>query len=364
MTLIALPSYLPYPDARCWGSTGTPALLSNTLDDPNERVTWIVRASKAGNLRKIGFRVGSVTVSVTLNIRVETVNNIGNPTGTLWALNTSGTLVAPAANSWNWVTLTADATLAIGDIFAVAIDFTGVGNLQINGSSSATGRLGGIPYLNTRAADGATWTRSTAVPNFGLEYSDAKRPWCDALPMMTAGSRSFNAGSSPDEVGTRFKFPFKCELLGTIVRASLFTTSTTYTVTLYDAADTVLATIASQDTDLQLSGRPPVFLPFATPLPVIDANTLYRLTVIPDATTNISLGEYTVDSAGTLEAHSGGLEIYRTERTDAGAWTDTTTARSMVIPLVYSIDDGIPAGTLFLAGRRRYSQLSDPLFTS
>lgn len=127
MALVRLPSYLPYPDARTWGGSGTPGPGSlDKLDDPNERVSWIIRATKAGNLRKVGFRTGAVTLAVALNIRVETVTNTGNPSTTLWATDTSGTVAVPAANTWYWVTLTADATLAIGSMFAVVIDFIGV----------------------------------------------------------------------------------------------------------------------------------------------------------------------------------------------------------------------------------------------
>lgn len=361
MALIRLPGYLPYPDARTWGAAGTPALSQYVLDVAGERVTWVVRATKGGNLRKVGFRTGSVTTAVTLNIRVETVNAEGNATGTLWATNTIGTVVSPAANTWYWVTLTADATLSIGSLFAICIDFTGVGNLQISGTTTATGRLGGIPYLNTR--DAGVWTRVNDVPNVGLEYSDASRPWCDALPIMSVTNRTFNNGSTPDERGIRFKFPFACEIMGAIVRASISTAPSAYTITLYDSADAILSSPV-QDTDIQISGRPPVFVPFPEGLIAISANTLYRLTVSPTAASNISLVEYDVDSTGTMESHSGGLEIYRTERTDAGVWTDTPTGRSLIVPLVASIADALQSGAIFLTSRKRYNQLADPLLMS
>lgn len=366
MALVQLPSYLPFPDARTWGGSGTPAFFPLSLIDlAGERVTWVVRPTKAGNLRKVGFRTGAVTLAVALDIRVETVNVDGNATGTLWAANTSGTLLVPAANTWYWVTLTADATLVVGEdggapkVFAICIDFAGVGDLEIAGALSGMGRPGGIPYLNTRDI-GSTWTRSNNVPNVGLEYSDGSRPWCDAVPILSGSLRAFNNGSTPDEVGLRFKYPFKCELAGAIVRVA--TASSSYVITLYDAADVVLKTI-TVDTDIQAntSSTQPDFYPFTGTLPVITAGAIYRLTVTPNSATNVTLAEYDIDSAGTMESHSGGVEIYRTERTNAGAWTDTTTARSMVIPLVASLDDGVPDGTVFLASRKRYNQISDPL---
>ncbi len=365
MTQRTLPSPIAWPEAQVWAGAGTPVFVLTLVDDVNEAAAFILRVYKAGNIRKIGFRLGTVNIGATIAIRVETVSNTGNPTNTLWGTNTSATLIVTAADTdtWKWVTLTADAVVVVGDILAVKFNFSVGTDFEITTSIGNFGRPTGIPYSLFLSTAGV-WTRTSSVINIGLEYSDATRPFFNSAPTLTVGStRTFNSGSSPDEIGIRLKVPMGCKATGAIVRVGEGA-STTYDVILYNSASSALATVTI---DADISSAPaatgPIYVPFGAPV-TIGGNSLYRLVVRPTTTDDVLLEEYSVDSAGTFEQHAGGVEVYSTERTDAGAWTDTTTSRCMIALLISDLDDGIPSGTLFLGGRRRYSQRSDPLFTS
>ena len=69
---------------------------------------------------------------------------------------------------------------------------------------------------------------------------------------------------------------------------------------------------------------------------------IYRVMLIPDTATNIDSFEYTIDSAGTMEAHPEGIEVYLETRDVAAnpdVWTPTTTMRSRsIMPVIDAWD--------------------------
>ena len=74
---------------------------------------------------------------------------------------------------------------------------------------------------------------------------------------------------------------------------------------------------------------------------ILTANTYYRLVVKPTTANNITVVDYTFASVALMDAISGGQYCHKTERTDAGAWTDTTTRRPWMGFLIDQLDDGV-----------------------
>lgn len=340
MALVTLPSHLVYPDALGWGSSSN-AMQTVKMDAVDEWIGWMLPITKTGNVRKIGINITTVTVALALKVQLVSLDTGGLPSNSLWAANTQSVITVPAAG-WQWLTLTADGAVTAGlHYVGVRIDwnvaFVPGSDIDFAYTVALSQQRGNAFATSTLSAPA---TRSGQVPVVALEYSDGSRPPCFALPLAATPTQvAFNSGSTPDEVGTRFKTPFGGTCIGAMVRLAAGT-ATTYDVLLYNNADTVIASALDVDSDHR-AATSPQFTPFSASV-LLAQNTIYRLVIRPDAATNITRVEYTVDSNGTLEAHPGGIEVYKTARTTnggaPGAWTDTTTSRVLIFPVFSAID--------------------------
>ena len=312
-----------------------------TMDAAGEYLSNILVAPKTGNIHKIGFLTGTVTTPQTLDARVETVSATGNATGTLWGTNTNGSQASPASGTWYWVTLTADAAVTQGDVFAIAIRWaSSAGNLairsSIRGPHISIG--GGLPYAG--GAGGSDFKEVNSAPAFALEFDDGSRTHCGSFPHTNTVtfSQNINTGTTPDEAGAIFQVPFSCKIIGALVKTTA--TSTTYAVKLYDSdGTTVLESKTSIDGDVTSGAGGAVRIIFDSEV-TLAKDTSYRLTILPEAASNVRVYRATIDSAGTRQAWPGGTNFYWTERTNAGAWTDTTTTIPQVALLISALDDG------------------------
>jgi len=75
-------------------------------------------------------------------------------------------------------------------------------------------------------------------------------------------------------------------------------------------------------------------------------STNYRVAVKPTSANNCQLRDHDLPGAVYMDAIEGGQNWHYTERTDAGAWTQTTTKRPWIGLLVTANDDGVSTGGL------------------
>ena len=339
MTLVTLPNLLLVPNhiRPGHGNSPTPTLM----DAANEGAAWKFRAPKAGNIRKIGFMVGSVTTPQSLDIRLETLDSSMAPTGTLWGTTTNGAVASPTADTWFWVTLTSDAVVAKHDNLCAVVRWSGTaGNLNINYTAGGTG-----PAIALCAAmantNGSTWSNNGGCPNFAIEYDDGSRPWVGGFPMTVGSSGSLNTASTPDEWGFRATFNFRGRVWGIWMYPNSISSGGTLGAKLYDMSNHVLASGSGFDHDfwLGLGGFTHLFVPFSTPY-ILEPGVEVRGTILPETTTGVIKVGATIDSAGTRESHMTGLNFQRTQRTDAGAWSDSATEIPYVGLAYDQLEDG------------------------
>jgi hypothetical protein len=158
-----------------------------------------------------------------------------------------------------------------------------------------------------------------------LEYETAgNTPIADHwLPLLALVSTAFNNGSTPDERALRFQMPMQCTVDGCWFRADF---DGDCDIVLYDASDTVLATATMDASARPATAGANAWFRF-DPV-VLTAGVTYRLAVRPSTGTSLTLYSFTVDSNGLFAAAvPGSTQWYQSTRTDAGAWTDTDTAR-------------------------------------
>lgn len=314
-----------------------PAMSSFSLDASGERFALIFQAPKSGNLRKVWIRTGAVTAATDTDVRVETVGADGHPTDTLWGTNTNATIAAAAltASTIIEVTLTADAALSRGDLFAVVIAPTGTPNYVVNPSLSyASFRF---PYGDSFVA---SWTFAPLLAAMTLEYSDGSHAVIPAtLPTIDSfDSSAFSNATTPDEKALRFSLPMGVRLHGAWLWID---PDGNFDLVLYDAAGNTVATKSWDDILMfnTASGGTPLWVMFDADVD-LDADTVYRLAVKPTSGSTVVLYGASVGSG--LGAHwdqtPGGAAFHYSERTDSGSWTDTPEKRPFMGLLLSGFD--------------------------
>lgn len=304
------------------------------LDAAGEKAAFLFGAPKAGAIAKVTFRLGTVTTGRTLKLSLQDVDPAtGDPDGVADQSGTVG-VADTDDNVFKTVTLGATRSVGRGEVVACVIEFDDlVGNLQIAcGNQIRVGNA--YSDLFTTA-----WAKQSRTPVLVLEYDDGSiaSPFgCLAGPHAT---RTFNNTSTPDEIALRFRLPFPVRCAGL---SFLGTLSGDCELVLYQGTSP-LATL-SLDKDLRSGGEE--FGGFFANSVDLAANTVYRASVKPTTTTNLSLQLTDVAEAAHMGALPGGAELYWSERTDGGSWSDFTTRRPAIWLLCEAADDGAGAGGL------------------
>lgn len=333
---------------RPWPVTANAmALLAGgfaTLDAGDEACGMVFRASKAGTINTIVYGTRAVTTGATLDVRLETVDaTTGGPTGTLFGANTNGASVVASSddNVLKTVTLTTGASVSKGDLIAVRIvnPSASPGTLVIAGEART---VYSFPYGFTLLP---ALAKTTALPTLGIGYDDGTFGQVHGTaPWSAITGTTFNSGSTPDERGLYFQVPFSCRVAGTW---GLLSGTGDCDLILYDSDGTTVIATASLDKDVVAgtAGNPLSLVTFAAS-PTLSASTNYRLVVKPTSVTNTTLYDADVGSAAQMDAFDGGQNFHYTQRTDAGAWTQTTTKRPFLGLMIDAIDTGSGGGLM------------------
>jgi hypothetical protein len=310
------------------------------IDASGEKAAVIVRVPKTGTISKVVFRTGTVTSSETLRVSLQTVTS-GEPSGTDYGGSAAGTQATPASNTVYTVTLGTAATGATkGDVIAIVFEFdSAVGNLTFS-SIASSGQYSGSEF--TGFPYSSLYTVSWANPNARtlsacLEYSDGSYENMGVLPFSSIGSVSFNSSTTPDERALRFNLPFPCRIIGYWFLGDLEASAD---IVLYEGTTAQL----TQSLDFNERGQPggsQRYLNLFDSSYNIIKDTVYYLALKPTTTTSVGLSRFTVETAAMMDCFNGGQNLYLGTRTDAGAWTDTTTERPFMGIIVDQFDDGV-----------------------
>lgn len=323
------------------------ALNNKLLDAASEKVGFIFRIGKTGTISKVGFLTAGVTTGATLDIRLETVSLAnGDPTGTLLGTNSNGSQVVADADDDTWFTTSLTTAVAVtrGDLVAVVIVNPSVSPGNLNIRLVTYDRII-FPYSDHFTA---SWAKANSDQNpvCSLEYDDgtyAVQP--GVYPLSDRNVRGVNSGSTPDEVGMIFQFPFPVRVTGAWIFADIDEATD---IILYDSdGSTALETISLDKDVRQTTGEGGLKL-FFDNTEELSANTNYRLVYKPTTTTNIRTWDFDVDAAAIMDSFEGGQNFHHTQRTNAGAWTETTTRRLIIGLLLDAFDDAAAATSLIM----------------
>lgn len=339
MSITAVPTF-EYPRPFN-GINATPATVSVVgLTGAGYKYGVVLRAPKAGNIHKIGFCFGALATPQDTDFRVETVS-AQFPSGTLWATNTnvvipSGSLTAA---SLNMATLTADATVALNDLIGLVIAPAGTPAMNVVTMWSGYNML---PYA---VFNNGAWAQSLSSPVIAIEYSDGSYALTPhVVPFNAVNTHTYNSGSTPDEIGAKFRIPVSMRAMGFWLGVDL---DNTCDVVIYDSdGASVLATATLTNAGRSITtGSLPLFGYFASPA-TLQANTYYYLSVKPGAS-NVSLYSWDMLSAAALDQLPGGQDWHYVTAKDpsgVGSWSATTTRYPVLGLLMDGIDQGSGSG--------------------
>jgi len=337
MALIDIGGYIAIPSIM-WAASSTPVANNRLINASGEKVGFMFRVVKTGTLHKVGFRTGAVSTVQDLKVSFQNVSGF-LPDGTIDEFR----VITPVANSWHLTgILSSDGTdggtkrsVTAGDLLAVVIEFDStVGSVNITGNNPDAG----VPFMFAHLAHfTASWAGIANVPNIYVEYSDgstAQHPGVDVFSTLIQDS--YDSGTTPDERALRFQVPYPCRVMGAWMWAD---TDGAHDIVLYEDTTAKLTISQVATTDI---GRLHIY---AFPAgQVITKDTEYFLSMKPTSLTNCILYSRTVDEVKYLDALSGGQAFHLGTRTDAGAWSKTTTTRPMMGILIDQVDDGDGGG--------------------
>lgn len=351
MALVSTPGlYFPQP---LFSSAVGPAGL---IDAADEMAYGVYIAPKTGNIRNIHFRTGTVTTGGTgdIDIRIETVNTSGEPSGTLWGTNTNiayNLLDTDDNSTIRTANLTASAAVNKGDPFAVVLKNPTVnfGNFNILKGFSGLDAVVGFPFAGGPLSTNKTDQRK---PPFLIEYDDSTiyNPTGGLVGAFGVVSVTINTGTDPNEVALYFTAPASMRVTGWIAMFTLIA-GQSYRISLYESGNNTPLLTNDYDTDLGVGAAGVrIYSAYFSSTYTLVKNTVYRLAVLPLTASSLVLQRLTAlsnasfDSLGLPGAQYSTRNRTSTTDPDTAAWTETSTQRLQISLEVDQIDDGTGSG--------------------
>jgi hypothetical protein len=325
----------PLPTNR--GST--PGFASLLMDSANDAIAMLFDAPRTGNIRKIGWRTTTVTLSDTLTGTIQALSS-GAPSGT--PIGGNFTRASLTSNTTYEDTLSSDASVTRGTPIAFVLS-TGGGTINI--AAHEIGRSN-IVYPRCMTYNGSAWAVSTtSTPLLWIEYSDGVTvPIMGALPPVTTiAAEAYSSASTPDERGNRFVLDVPATICG--FEMYYDTNAGNCTVSVYNAAGSAVLTRTVNGADVQAGATlnaGTIRMMFSSDYDYV-AGEAWKVAVAPDATSQ-SIGAKTITNSAWLPMFGFDGELYSTTRTDAGSWTDSNLKIYDIVPIFSRFGDDAGGG--------------------
>jgi hypothetical protein len=328
------------------------AYTSSGIDATGEKIAFIgrhwnsQRATKS--IRRVGFLFGTVTkaggsgLTVSLQNVDLTTGAPARPDGTQdQTVAIANADASFASDTWYRTdALSADRSVAFGELISVVIEFDGSGRLSSDAVNIKNLPVGGTPLqenLGMVSHFTASWAIVAVAPNIILEYDDGTFGTLEGgMPCSAITTTNLNTGSTPDEMGLKFRVPFPCKVDGAWFGAASAQASRDFSI-LFDTA-----TVSIDADTVRTTAGAPNRVGFSEV--TLAANTDYYLSFRPDTASNNTVQDITVADANHFTCYPGGTSWHLATRTNAGAWSDTTTRRPLCGFRISALDDGAGGG--------------------
>lgn len=332
MAIVDTPLTLAYQ----WPQITT--FTNNVIDASGEMYGMTFYAPKTGTIDRIGFRTNTVTTGATVDVRLETVNDVGQPSGSLVSAGANASQVIADANDnvFFEVTLGTPASVTRNQRLAIVIVWAASGNMQL----ASMGGGNNTWTLNGTALFTASWALSGNSIGVGsIRYDDTTYPSVSGIfPCSSITLTNTNTGTTPDERATKFVAPIDCRMIGAQTIVGSWADGEDFDVILYDSGG---STLASTSVTGGLASVPRHGL-FSSAVDLAAGST-YRLSILPTTANSFTVAQYTWAVSGAAKGNAAGATVWSVDsstRTNAGSWSDDTTTGHHIIPVLSGFDDG------------------------
>lgn len=325
---------------------------SSAIAATGNKFAWLGRhwnaARATKSIRRVQFLFGTVTKAggsaMTLSLQdVDAAATILAPDGTqdqtVAIANADASFVS---NTWyRSGALSADRSVAFGALVACVIEYDGGGRLGAD-TVSLNNINAGLDVASGVALNTGSWALVGASANIVFEYDDGTFGTLEGAIIASAfTSQSFANGSTPDEYALKFQVPFDCTVDQLHVLGGTGAATRDYSVILNDGT-TDLVTVTVDASTLNTTGAKNGT--FSITPTALSKNTNYYVSFRPDQAANDNVTLLTVNDANHFTCMPGGTSWHLATRTNAGAWTATTTQRPWFGIGISKVDDGTGAG--------------------
>jgi hypothetical protein len=331
-----------------------------TIDASGEKGGVVFQIAKAGTIDRVLFRTGAVSNAQTLRAGLYTLDAAGDPTTTAYKGMVAGTQTAPAANTLYEVTLgTAATNVVANDEVALVIEFDSVvGNVSFSGAVGVAA-LQGYPY--TVAFTTAWAHNTTAILVAAVRYSDGTYAYVGGMPGTVVATAAFGSGSNPKELGNLWTPSFAGRLCGYWMVGDIDNAAE---VLWYDTdGTTVLRTDPLTPANRGSTGVGIFWRRFASPH-VWTVGGSYRLVLKPTSASTVLVHRLTVFHADVMQSLPFQTAMVETNKSSGDVWSQISTQRVAIGPIVDQLDDGAGGGPLGLrqvmGGGRRVRRSTYP----
>jgi hypothetical protein len=317
------------------------------MDANGEYVAWVIQVPKSGTLKNFEFHIGAVGNNPDNGLRLSFQDvdlATGLPDGVadqfvdITGVISTGWQV-PGEMTDDGTGTGVPRTVTVGDLLACRVDFVSFTasdsvsiRAEVANSQAMSNTVFPYPVLNG--------IMLSELCNIALRYDDDSVVAINGcLPATSFAETVYHSGTTPDEYALRFQLGVPMRAVGAW---GYFDLNGNAELVLYDSGGSTLAT-ATMDPQVQTLSAIRNHFQYFDAAVELDAATTYYLSLKPTDTTGVTLVRFTVNTADLLGAWSGGAEMYEATRTDAGAWTPTTTNRP-ILGLVCDAVDAAGAG--------------------
>ena len=314
--------------------------LNTTSTTAVTGIGWIFRVEENVTITSLAFLCTIIDGSPgTLRGGLKLVNTTAGtitPDTTSWlGGNTAfGSITTYTAGTWNTITLGTPYAAQRGEVLCFYMQpsagiWDGNDNISVRRSYTNIQTLDRSPYLVV--VNGSTTVGKTAVNTPTFMYQSSTRNYGWPFISATDIGAAINSGSTPDEIGMRFRLPASScssyQVAGVLVSGLLGTGD--WDLVLYDTDGTTeLQNVTIDKDQIYNAASFPHHVYFnETTLSSLLPNTYYRVTLRPTSATNMgTMHYYTLSTASNRTSLVDQADdINWCQRTNAGAWTDTTT---------------------------------------
>lgn len=341
-----------------WWWNASPSFTAGaSLDGSADKQGWNFNADDALTITRLGIRLHTLTgTSPTYRISLQGQNTSGNPDGTIKGGGSPASAtfnpssLSWAAGDWRWVTLDNSYTCTAGEALSVVVEYSSgtinASNFIALTASVLTGVSGAYP--TPRQDTAGSWAKVTSHGPICLGYGTSSRAYGWPLESIT-GAINWQSASTPDEYAMRFIIPTSMcstyKIQGFRWHGNV-DVGTVITATLYDGTTSQATGSVDGDSCGSSPSNDTAEIRF-TSFPTLTAGNTYRIGLTnSSAATTTRIYQIDVDTNDDWDALPGGKEVYMSTRTDAGAWSDTTTARFLADLYLYDLTPPAGGGTV------------------